>query len=106
MDTAACAHSATTRFSSPGPKDPALLLRICMAAALVPCWVVMGMHNMLSVWYPVRLSTSGLNRESAYASGILIGAPAMKHSPAIPALLGKRLSVILAPPAPRESRPV
>ena len=36
------------------------------------------------------------------ASGILIGAPAVKHSPAIPALLGKRISLIVAPPATRE----
>mmetsp|Transcript_75569 Transcript_75569/g.231223 ORF Transcript_75569/g.231223 Transcript_75569/m.231223 type:complete len:246 (-) Transcript_75569:508-1245(-) len=51
-----------------------------------------GIAKMLWVLKPVFLSTSWLNRLSAYASGMLMTFASTKHCPAMPARMGMRIS--------------
>mmetsp|Transcript_1770 Transcript_1770/g.3260 ORF Transcript_1770/g.3260 Transcript_1770/m.3260 type:complete len:252 (+) Transcript_1770:3701-4456(+) len=79
--------------SSSAVKVPFNLLMTCVTATISFAWSMIGMARMVRVVYPIRLSVSGENRVSAYASLMFSLAPFRATLPAMPSPMWTRISV-------------
>jgi hypothetical protein len=90
--TAACEATAARRRSSSRPNAAGLRSMASMTPMTRPRRSASGAQAMLRVRYPVRRSTLGSKRRSAYASGTRSGRPVRATQPAMPRPGGRRIS--------------
>ena len=100
--TAAEEASEPSVTSSSIVNSPAALLIAWKTPMTAPSCPVIASVRRLRVRKPVRLSFSGLNRGSAYASGMLIVSPVFATVPAMPTPNGNRISPTPWPIATRD----